>query len=127
MASLFPGVRDFSSSLTPPGARRLARGMSRHAAGAMLLFAGWQAWLAAGFAHLPGGAALPWAALVLLVIGAIPLARRLERRWYMLAADAFPCPGLVRAYRRDRALVWSLAFIMPPLWLSAAWVLSRLF
>jgi hypothetical protein len=127
MASLFPGTGSFSSSLALPGGRQLARGMSRHTAGAMTLFAIWQAWLAASFAHVPGGTALPWAALALLVIGAIPLARRLERRWYRLAADSFPCPGLLRAYRRDRFLVWGLAMIMPPLWLTAAWLLANIF
>ncbi len=125
MASVFPTKTGSLHALALPTGRRLARGMSRHTSAAMILFAVWQTWLAANFVHVPGGAALPWAALALLTVGAIPLARRLERRWYQLAAEAFPCPGLIGAYRRDRALVWGMAVAAPPLWLSFAWLLSR--
>lgn len=112
--------------LALPTGRKLARGMSRNSSAAMLVFAGWQAWLAASFAHMPGGMTLPWAALALLVIGAIPLARMMERRWHRLADEALPCPGLIAAYRRDRALLWLLALTMPPLWLGCAGLLGRL-
>lgn len=120
MASVFPGSRRFSSALALPSGRRLARGMSRHSSAAMLLFAVWQIWLAMSLSPLPGGTVLPWAALALLIVGAIPLTRRLERRWHRLASDALPCPGLISAYRRDRALLWSLAVVTPPLWLGLA-------
>lgn len=126
MASIFPGPGSFSSALALPNGRRLARGMSRHTAGAMLVFAVWQAWLAVTLAHVPGGETLPWAALALLVVGAIPQARRLERRWHQLAVEAFPCPGLLNAYRRDRAMVWGLAIAAPPLWLSATSLIGSL-
>jgi hypothetical protein len=115
MASVFPLSRAGFSSMTMPNGRRLARGMSRHASAAMLAFAAWQVWLAVSLSGAPGGRALPWLALVLLLLGAIPFARRLERRWQRLTADAFPCPGLVAAYRRDRARLWLLAIGLPPL------------
>jgi hypothetical protein len=126
VANVLPEKTGSLQALALPTGRRLARGMSWHTSSAMLVFAVWQTWLAASFAHVAGGAILPWAALTLLIIGAIPIARRLERRWYRLAVEAFPCPGLIKAYRRDRMQVWSLAVLAPPLWLTSAWVLARL-
>jgi hypothetical protein len=126
MASVFPGSRSFSSALALPGGRQLARGMSRHIAGAMLGFALWQMWLAAAFMQAHGGAVLPWAALGLLVLFAVPLARRLERRWQRLAADALPCHGLLSRYRRDRALLWTFALLVPPVWIGMVLLAARL-
>lgn len=119
MASVFPLSRNTHTMFALPGSRRLARGMSRHAAGAMLLFAGWQAWLAIGLSDQFGAATLPWAALILLILGAIPLTRAMERRWHRLAQEALPCPGLLSAYRRDRARLWLLALAVPPLSMTA--------
>jgi hypothetical protein len=119
MASVFPQARMMSPLLAMPSGRQLARGMSRHASAAMLLFAGWQVWLAVSLSGTPGGSALPWVALVLLVAAAIPFARRMERRWQRLTEGAFPCAGLLAAYRRDRARIWLLALAVPPMLMTA--------
>jgi hypothetical protein len=126
MASVFPGTKSVSNPLALPSGRALARGMSRHASVAMLVFALWQVWLALRFADSAGGGALPWVSLVLLMIGAIPFARHMERRWQRLTQDSFPCPGLVAAYRRDRRRLWLLAISAPVIALGATIMIGTL-
>jgi MprA protease rhombosortase-interaction domain-containing protein len=126
MASVFPQSQAALPLLAMPSGRELSRGMSRHAAAAMLLFTGWQIWLAVALSNLPGGAAMPWVALTLLIIGAIPFARRIERRWQRLTVNALPCPGLLTAYRRDRGRLWLAAVALPPLAMLATLGIAQL-
>jgi hypothetical protein len=101
--------------------------MSRHAAGAMLGFAVWQIWLAIGLSQLPGGRALPWVAMALLVIAAMPFARHMERRWQRRTDGVFPSVRLLAEYRRERALLWLLALTAPPVMMGATLAVTGLF
>ena len=118
MASVFPGNRTHISFVTPHGAPRLARAMSHHASGALLTFALLQVAGVVAFNSLPGGNWLPFIALGLLLLIAVPFSRRLERRWTHFSDTALPSPGLMVSFRRDRARLWRLACIVPTLWLG---------
>ena len=100
------------------GAPRLAKAMSWHASGALMLFALLQIAGAFAVSSLPGGRLVPFVALALVVLVAIPFSRSLERRWSGLAHCALPGPGLVTRFRRDRETLWCLACIVPTLWLG---------
>ncbi len=67
---------------------------------------------------IPGGSALPFVALALLLLIALPFSRMLERRWSGLASTALPSTGLVQAFRADRSRLWRLAVIVPTLWIG---------
>jgi hypothetical protein len=123
MASLYSNARahtriDHGPRPLPPGGRQLARAISLHCAGALLLFALLQIWAVAAFNHGPGGRLLPLLALALLLLAALPFTRRIERRWH--ADFARRQCTLTGRYRRDRALLWLLALAVPPLWVGAA-------
>ena len=118
MASVFPGSRAQSSFVSSYGAPRLARSMSHHSSGALLTFALLQIAGVIAFNSLPGGNWLPFIALGLLFLLAIPFSRRLERRWSHFSETALPSPGLMVSFRRDRARLWRLACIVPTLWLG---------
>lgn len=119
MASVFPGVRVVPRANAPVSAPSLARAMSWHASGALLLFALLQI---AGLLLLDDVARgpVPLIALALIVLGALPFARRIERRWSRLGETALPSDGLINRFRTDRARLWRLALIVPPLWLGVA-------
>lgn len=118
MASVFPGNRTQVSYCSRSGAPRLARSMSWHASGALMLFALIQIFGAFALASLPAGRLVPFVALALVVLAAVPFSRAIERRWSRLANSALPCPGLLARYRRDRDLLWRLACIVPTAWLG---------
>ncbi|MBX9729527.1 MAG: hypothetical protein K2X31_11525 [Sphingopyxis sp.] len=119
MASVFPGARVNPRYTTPVSAPSLARAMSWHASGALMLFALMQI---AGLLLVDNAARgpAPFIALALVVLGAVPFARRLERRWARLAETALPSDGLINRFRQDRARLWRLALIVPPIWLGVA-------
>jgi hypothetical protein len=124
MASVFPSARVHPRVTTPVSAPSLARAMSWHASGALMLFALMQIaglFLIADAAHGP----LPFIALAFVVLGAVPYARRLERRWARLADTALPSDGLINRFRNDRARLWRLALVVPPLWLGVSVLMSE--
>jgi hypothetical protein len=123
MASVFPGARVGPRSATSVSAQALARAMSWHASGALMLFAIFQI---GGLLWLNGaaGGLAPFIALALVVIGALPLARGIERRWSRLAETALPSEGLLRRFRQDRARLWRLALLVPPMWLGVAMLMA---
>lgn len=118
MASVFPGSRTAESFCSRHGAARLARAMSWHASGALLLFAALQIVGVIALSGMPGGQMLPFVALALLVLVAVPFSRRLERRWSRLADTALPGPGLTVRFRKDRERLWRLACIVPTAWIG---------
>ena len=126
MASVYPQARQ--NHLTAPiaGPSRLAHSMVLHASAALLLFAGMQIWGAAALQALPGGRALPFIALAMLMGAALPFARAVQHRWSLLAENALPCPALVSRFRRDRARLWQFAIVVPPLWIGAYLVIAAL-
>ena len=101
----------------PQGPRALARRMTTHAALALMVFAVIQCIGVVLFNSRPWGQWLPFVALAVLVLGAIPYARFMDRRWKRLADQALPSEHLARRYRGDRARLWKLAALMPAAWL----------
>lgn len=118
MASVFPQSRTHEKYGSAVAAPRLARAMTWHASTALLAFAGLQLWGVIALANMPGARILPFVALGLLILIAVPFARRLERHWRDLAASALPSSGLLMHFRRDRTRLWRLALIIPTLWLG---------
>lgn len=125
MASVFPLGRAQANWGSPDTASRLARRMSRHASAALLMFAAVQIVGIILLNDLPGGRMLPYVALALLVLGAVPFARRVEARWQDLEKRALPCPGLRARFRADRSTLWRLALAVPALWLGTFAVAAR--
>ncbi|MEQ1726403.1 MAG: hypothetical protein ABL882_10815 [Sphingopyxis sp.] len=118
MASVFPLSRTQENYGSAWAAARLARSMTWHTSGALLAFAALQLWGVIALAGEPGARALPFVALGLLTLIAIPFARRLERRWRDLSSTALPSDGLVSHFRRDRSRLWRLALLVPTLWIG---------
>jgi hypothetical protein len=116
MASVYPSRRLRSDSIAMQRAGSLARRMSRHSSAALLVFSIIQVWAVVTATPVAGSQWLPLVALGLLVVIAIPFARRIERRWGELADNALPCPALLVEFRRDRARLWALALLVPALW-----------
>lgn len=125
MASVFPQSRTQSYVQPLVGAERLARHMSWHASGALLTFAALQIWGVLTLIHVPYGRSLPFVALAILLLVAVPFSRRIERRWHDFANNALPSSGLLIRFRKDRSRLWRLAFLMPTLWIGGFAVLSR--
>ncbi|MFM6853390.1 MAG: hypothetical protein ACKOUM_04845 [Sphingopyxis sp.] len=118
MATVFPLARTRSHPDTMRNASSMARAMSRHAAAALLLFTGLQIWAIVALNHMRYGSVLPFIALAVLFLLAVPFSRRAVRRWQMLAHTALPCAGLIQRFRRDRGRLWRLAFIVPTVWVA---------
>ena len=108
----------------PASPARLAQRMSRHLAGAVITFALVQLVLL----HLAvsGGAptALGYGALAMVVLIALPTARRLERRWRDFADTALPSPRLGQLWARDVRRLWLAAIMVPGLWIGGAAALT---
>ena len=56
---------------------------------------------------------VPYLALILLVAAIIPACRKFERRWTHLSDEAAHDPALAGAYRKDLALLWTVAIVLP--------------
>jgi hypothetical protein len=92
--------------------------MSWHASGALLLFSLLQIAGVIALSAMPGGRVLPFVALALLILVALPYSRALERGWSRLADTALPGPGLTGRFRRDRERLWRMACIVPTAWIG---------
>ncbi len=125
MASIFPLSRHQENYGSVTAAPRLARSMTLHASAAVVTFAGLQLGGVIVLADQPGAPALPFVAFALLVIIAIPFARRLQRRWQGLAQSALPSNGLLASFRQDRSRLWRLALLVPGLWIGAYTVVAE--
>jgi hypothetical protein len=126
MASVYPQARQNHYTAPVTGPSRLAHSMVLHASAALLFFAGIQIWGAAALQAMPGGRALPFIALAMLMGAALPFARAVQRRWALIAEKSLPCPALVSRFRRDRARLWQFALLVPPLWIGAYLVIAAL-
>lgn len=87
--------------------------MSDNIAYALLVYTGLQIFVTMGALHGRGGSLLPYFALILLVAGIIPACRRFEKRWSRLNNVQAADPALRSFYRRDQAMLWSLAIGLP--------------
>ena len=103
----------------------MARGMSWHTAGSLLMFTAFQVAGVLLLADTPGGRALPFVALGVLMLVAVPFSRMIDKRWSRIADSALPSHGLATRYRRDRARLWRLACIAPVMWIGLFSVAAR--
>jgi hypothetical protein len=93
---------------------RFSRKMSDHIAFALLVYTGLNIVLTVGaIKGAMHGSILPYFSLVLLVGMIIPACRHLERRWEHFEAVTKDELLLQAAFRRDRALVWIAAIVLP--------------
>ena len=74
---------------------------------------------------MPGASATPYVALAVLLVLAIPFARRLETRWSFLSNRALPCPGLIKRFQKDRNRLWLFALLVPMAWIGAFALVGR--
>lgn len=103
-----------------PSARQLGRRMTLHAAAAVMVFAIAQIWLVTSAVAWGVSSLVAGVALVLLVGLAIPVARRLERRWHELSRGALSSHGLHARFRRDVRRLWLAVLMVPMLWVGGA-------
>lgn len=101
---------------SPYSTASLSRHMSLHVAGALLLFAIVQLWITAIAIERGAPRWLPLIGIAVLVLGAIPMARLMERRWQRWGEGMLPCPKLAKRYRRDILLLWAGALAVPLSW-----------
>ena len=87
--------------------------MSDHVAYALMVYTGLQIFLTMGELHGTDGSILPYFALILLVAAIIPACRAFERRWATISDEAAADLTLAPRFRRDRAMLWALAFGLP--------------
>ena len=104
----------------PPGpdfkAPNAARHVGAHVAGAVMLFALVQLWATGAVVSAGGPHWLPLVGIAVLVLGAIPTGRMVERRWHHRGRNIAPSPKADARYRRDLTLMWSAALLVPPAW-----------
>lgn len=105
----------------------MSRRMAVHIAAALLVFTLIQLWATAVAIDAGGPRWMPFIGLAVLVLGAIPSARVLERRWRQFTEGALPNRKLVSTYRRDLTLLWMGALMVPLMWvlIIAEWFSSH--
>ncbi len=101
--------------------------MSRHCAGALMLFAAWQAYIILALPTDLHRGILPWLGLAVLMLIMLPFTQRRDRRWGELSRLVLVTPALVHAHRRDKAAVWLAALVLPPVWTLAALTIISFF
>lgn len=101
--------------------------MAVHIAAALMVFTIIQLWATAIAIGAGGPRWMPFIGLAILVLGAIPASRILERRWRQFAQDAILNRKLASAYRRDLTLLWLGTLLVPLLWvvIIAEWFSSH--
>ncbi|MEC9065793.1 MAG: hypothetical protein VX569_00765 [Pseudomonadota bacterium] len=103
------GERDHA----PERARDWRKGMSDNVAYALLFYTALQIFVTVHAMKAIGSSILPYLALVALVAGIIPACRWFEKRWRDLSDEQAADPALAGAYRRDQAMLWALAILLP--------------
>jgi hypothetical protein len=121
MATSFTSREWTRSANMLPRARRLGNQMTRHVAAALLLFTVVQIWLVSAAIDAGSPRTITIAAMVILVVAALPYARITERRWQTLGQQALPSPALMDRFRSDSRRVWLLAASIPAVWIGAVW------
>lgn len=87
--------------------------MSDNVAYALLFYTALQIFVTVHAMKAIGSSILPYLALVALVAGIIPACRWFEKRWRDLSDEQAADPALAAAYRRDQAMLWALAILLP--------------
>lgn len=96
-------------------ARRLdwRRRMSNTVAYALLVYTSLQIFVTAQVLSDRNASMLPMFALVVMVVGFIPLLRHFERHWEALSAAEAADPALGRRFRHDALAIWLMAMGLP--------------
>ena len=89
------------------------KGMSDNVAWALLVYTALQIFVTVHAIKTEGSSILPYMALVVLVAGIIPACRWFEKRWRDLSDAEAHDAALKGAYRRDQAMLWALAILLP--------------
>jgi hypothetical protein len=124
MATSFSSREWTRSANMLPRARHLGGRMTRHVAIALLVFSVLQIWLVSAAIDAGAPRTTAVAAMIVLIVAALPFARITERRWQVLGQHALPSPALMDRFRRDTRLVWLLALTVPAAWTGAVWLLA---
>src|SRR5690606_31630062 len=101
---------------TRKGAKRKLdwrRRMSDNVAYALLVYTGLQIFVTMGALEVGHTSILPYFALIVLVAAIIPGCRMFEKRWEGLSDSQAANPELADRFRRDRLVLWLLAFGLP--------------
>lgn len=117
-------IIDEARHVPPPGYvhdNRWSQGIKRHIAYALLAYTLLLIFLVSnklgrliGAPAAGGGMSImPYMLLVMLVVGVIPAARRLERKWERLGGGTHAGGDPAAGYRRDAMLVWAIALGLP--------------
>ena len=89
------------------------KGISDHVASALVVYTGLQIFVTVSAMKKGLDSIVPYLALILLVAAIIPACRKFERRWTHLSDEAAHDPALAGAYRKDLALLWTVAIVLP--------------
>jgi hypothetical protein len=102
-----------AAALSTVRARDWRKQMSDHVAYGLLVYTALQIFFTIKALSEGTSSALPYLALIVLVSGIIPVCRWFEKRWADLDDASAADLALAPAFRRDTALLWSLAIGLP--------------
>jgi len=122
MATNFTSRGWTRSAYMLPRARRLGNQMTRHVVAALLFFTVIQIWLVSAAIEAGSPRTIAIAAMVILVVAALPYARITERRWQALGQQALPSPALMNRFHSDARRVWLFAASVPAVWTGVVWL-----
>lgn len=110
----FEAARYNSGVVTPvPTETVWEKRISNHVAYALLAYTGLQIFVVMGAVKGDGMSILPYLGLVVLVGLVIPLCRRVEKRWQILARSDRSDASLMQTFKADRLGIWLFAIGFP--------------
>lgn len=89
------------------------RAISDHVAYALLVYTALQIFFTVHALNEGASGVMPYLALIVLVGGIIPVLRRFEARWSALSEAEAANAAYTAAFRRDTAVLWTLAIGLP--------------
>ena len=101
------------TSRTGSHTRDWRKSMSDHVAWALLVYTALQIFLTVKALSAGFSSVFPYFVLVILVAAIIPACRWFERRWKDIDDAHAADPALSGDYRRDQALLWTMAIGLP--------------
>ena len=94
-------------------ARDWRKAMSDHVAYGLLVYTALQIFVTVKALSEGSSTALPYLALIVLVVGIIPVCRWFEQRWADLDDTQAADPDYAPAFKRDVMTLWALAIGLP--------------
>lgn len=95
------------------GRRDWRKAMSDHVAYGLLVYTALQIFVTVHALSEGTSGLLPYMALIVLVIGIIPVCRWFEKRWSVLDDAQAADPAYAPLFRRDLMALWALAIGLP--------------